>query len=164
MIKFLLGVAIVAFTTFCAYVLSKKYRKRKTYFTQWTTFNERFLNEITYCKRPLQSFFNGYVYKDEFGETLENFSNCMKNRLPLRDNLLSGEAFYFIKKDEKTLIEDYFSQLGKGDSVSQKTYFQSMSAELQKRQTEATETAKKYGDLYIKLGFLCGLLILILVI
>ena len=51
--KFFFGIAIIAFTTYCGYLLSKKYRRRKVFYEQFYTFNERFLNEITYYKRPL---------------------------------------------------------------------------------------------------------------
>ena len=54
--------------------------------------------------------------------------------------------------------------IGKGDSNSQKNYFTSVKETLSKLKKEAEENNKKYGDLYVKLGFLCGLLILILVI
>ena len=46
MLKLLSGIAIIAFTTFCGYFFSKKYRQRKIFFAQFKEFNERFLNEI----------------------------------------------------------------------------------------------------------------------
>ena len=61
-------------------------------------------------------------------------------------------------------MEDYFQMLGKGDSSSQKTYFSAMKEEIQKRYNLAENEYKRYGDLYIKLGFLCGLFLLILII
>ena len=54
--KFFLGLAIIAFTTYCGYLLSNKYRTRKAFFVQFFEFNERFLSEINYLKRPLFQF------------------------------------------------------------------------------------------------------------
>ena len=164
MIKFLLGIAVVAFTTFCGYLFGKKHRKRKQFFTQWTLFNERFLNEISYYRHPLQDFFNKYSYKGEFNLLLKRFFECVKSRSVLTETLLVGTEFHFLKADEKRTIEDYFLMLGKGDSASQKTYFSSVKNMLTKAENDAVATCKKYGDLYVKLGFLCGLLILILII
>ena len=78
--------------------------------------------------------------------------------------LLENPDYDFLKKEEIALIGDYFSMLGKGDSISQKGYFSSVKEDLKILETEAVQTSKKYGDLYIKLGFLCGLFILILII
>ena len=70
----------------------------------------------------------------------------------------------FLKKEEMGFLEDYFQMLGKGDSSSQKAYFSAMKDEIQKRYALAENEYKKYGDLYIKLGFLCGLFLLILIV
>ena len=164
MAKFLLGIAIVAFTTFCGYLFGKKHRKRKLFFTQLTSFNERFINEISYYRQPLSDFIMKYSYKTEFAFLLERFLSCIKERIPLKDNLLNIPEFQFIKREEKNVIEDYFSMLGKGDSTSQKNYFAATKETLISMEKQAVQVCKKYGDLYIKLGFLCGLLILILIL
>ncbi|MBO5479998.1 MAG: hypothetical protein J6A63_02280, partial [Clostridia bacterium] len=75
-----------------------------------------------------------------------------------------SNEFFFLKQDEQRSIEDYFRMLGKGDSASQKIYFGARKDELQKWQAEAVITCKKYADLYIKLGFLFGLFLFILLI
>ena len=80
------------------------------------------------------------------------------------ENALQSGEFNFLKEEEKRVICDYFSMLGKGDSQSQKGYFSGEKERLKKFQNETEEICKKYSDLYVKLGFLCGLLILILII
>ena len=57
-----------------------------------------------------------------------------------------------------------FLMLGKGDSFSQKGYFATSKDALEKLYAEAENNCKKYVHLYIKLGFLCGLTLLILLI
>lgn len=162
MVKFLLGIAIVAFTSFCGYLLSKKYRRKKLFFMQFKEFNERFLNEISYYKRPLKAFLFEYPYKDEFKTLIEAFLSVKEMGALIE--LLRSEEFSFLKAEEKEGIADYFSMLGKGDSQSQKAYFSSAKERIAKLYSEAESLCKKYGDLYIKIGFLCGLLILILII
>ena len=54
--------------------------------------------------------------------------------------------------------------IGKADSVAQKAYFSSQKDVLKGVEQDAINACKKYGELYIKMGFLLGLLILILII
>ena len=164
MAKFLLGLIIIGFTTLCGYLLSKKYRRRRLFYAQFREFNDRYLNEMSYYRRPLAEFFSKYSYKGEFDFLLNDYLSSIKKGQTSFEKLLDCSDFNFLKKEELPFVCDYFSMLGKGDSSSQKTYFGSVKENLKKLETDATQTCKKYGDLYIKLGFLCGLFILILII
>ncbi len=164
MLKFLLGVAIVAFCSFCGYLLSKKYRIRRNFFKQFYTFNERFLTEIAYYRRPVRELITAYAYQGEFQQLLSDYFAVMDERSPLERILGETGKYDFLKKEERRTIEDYFAMLGKGDSASQKGYFSSIKEKLSALQNQVETEAKKYGDLYVKLGFLCGLLILILIV
>ena len=164
MIKFLLGIAIVAFTSYCGFVLAKKYRKRKLFFAQFKEFNERFLSEVSYYRRPLGEFASKYVYKGEFQNFLHNFFAEIDELSQSSEREITFDDCEFLSGEDKDVIEDYFLMLGKGDSASQKGYFSSVKNGLLTLKTNAETACKKYGDLYVKLGFLCGLLILILII
>ena len=162
MIKFMLGVASIGLSTFFGYLLASNYRNKKQFYKQLRAFNEHFLNEIAYYKRPLGEFIAKYTYSGCFNELLMDFQKNMHE--PLRQIGLNLKEYTFLKKEEVCFLEDYFQMLGKGDSSSQKTYFSAMKDEIQKRYSVAENEYKKYGDLYIKLGFLCGLFVLILII
>ena len=164
MLKFLLGVAIIAFTTFCGYIFAKKYRIKKQFFMQLQEFNERFLSEIAYYKRPLREFIAGYAYRGEFDMLLQDFIMGLENGSFHERTLSDLPNYAFLTQEECRFVSDYFLMLGRGDSASQKGYFSSVKEPLIKLQNKAAETSKKYGDLYVKIGFLCGLLILILII
>ena len=161
--KLFLGIIIVITCTLCGYLFSAKYRRRKQFFTQFFEFNERFISEISYYRRPLKECIARYAYKGEFSKMLERFFYVVetKDNVTLFDG---SNEFFFLKQDEQRSIEDYFRMLGKGDSASQKIYFGARKDELQKWQSEAIITCKKYADLYIKLGFLFGLFLFILLI
>ena len=164
MVKFLLGIAIVAFTSYCGFVFAKKYRKRKLFFAQLKEFNERFLSEVSYYRRPLGEFASKYSYKGEFQIFLQNFFAEIDELSQSEHSSITFDGCEFLKGEDKSLLEDYFKMLGKGDSASQKTYFSAAKERLAKFCVDAESEYKKYGDLYVKLGFLCGLLILILII
>lgn len=164
MAKFILGIAIVCFTSFCGYLLAKKYRQRKLFLKQLGEFNERFLNEIAYFRSPIREFASKYVYKGEFNALLEDFFLGLEERAYQGRERLDFSEYTFLTNDEKEFTESYFLMLGKGDSASQKAYFSAAKEQLKRMETEAENAQKKYGDLYVKLGFLCGLFILILIV
>ena len=162
--KFIVGIALIAFTTFCGHFLARKYRQRKQFFKELQTFNERFLSEIAYYRRPIKEFVAKYTYKGDFDELLHDYFAAMQTRDKTENGLLENPKYAFLRAEEKRVVEDYFLMLGKGDSTSQKGYFSSVKEPLSRLQKETETACKQYGDLYIKLGFLCGLLILILML
>lgn len=163
MLKFVIGVALIAFTTVCGYLLSRKYRERKLFFRQFREFNDRFISEISYFKRPIEDFVAAYAYQGEFDNVLQRFFLGLKDDSSAENGLdLSDQTF--LSDAEKQLVFDYFLMFGKGDSLSQKNYFSAVKERLSKLEANADAEAKRYGDLYIKLGFLCGLLLLILLV
>lgn len=164
MIKFFVGIAVVAFTSFCGYFIAGKYRKRGLFFAQFQEFNERFLSEIAYYRRPIRQFFGKYTYKGEFSILLTEFLFCIENDEIFGKKTLENEVFRFLKKEEKDMVCDYFLMLGKGDSAAQKGYFSTVKERLMQLRNEAQKEEKRYVDLYIKLGFLFGLFILILIV
>ena len=163
-LKFLLGVFIVAFGSACGYFFAKKYRQRKAFFQQLKEFNERYLSEISYYRRPIKAFASSYAYKGEFARLLYMFFTYLEAGQARGFEVDFKTEFPFLRQDERQVVADYFFMLGRGDSTSQKGYFSGVKEGLTKLYNVAVEDCKKYGDLYIKLGFLCGLFILILMI
>ena len=100
MLKFLSGIVIIAFTTFCGYLLARKYRRRRQFFSQWKEFNERFLTEISYYRRPIQQFIGNFSYQGEFECLLRTFSQMLGD--DERKGDFTEEAdFVFLKAEEK---------------------------------------------------------------
>ena len=166
MIKLLLGLAIVLFCGFFGYFLSKKYRKRKEFFLQLSQFNDRFLAEISYYKRPLSKFLTANAYKGEFDVLLRDYYQTLKEESAggRRIFTIGKEELPFLTADELSFVQDYFCTLGKGDTASQKDYFSAAKAWLLESRQKSEAECKKYGDLYVKLGILVGLAALILIV
>ena len=162
--KFLLGVGIVLFISFCGYVLAKKYRRRKQFLRQLKEFNERFLSEVSYLRRPIKVFVGAYSYKGDFDRFLTLFFEGLEDGQAQVSAIDFKGEFSFLKGEERQMVEDYFLMLGRGDSISQKGYFSAVKERISLLYIAAESDCKKYGDLYIKLGFLCGLLLLILIV
>ncbi len=164
MLKFFIGIIVVAFCSFCGYLFSKKYRQRKLFFHEFKEFNERFLSEISYYRRPVREFISAYSYQGEFGQLLNDYFSSSEDGEQRENILKETDKYDFLKSEEKKEIQEYFFMLGRGDSSSQKSYFSSRREKLSLWGKNADSDAKRYGDLYLKLGFLCGLFILLLII
>ena len=129
-----------------------------------SAFNEKFLNEVAYYKRPLSEFVQLNSRKDEFGLFSKFFLDGLGDR-DVRINCQKYlEALGCFSGDEREFILGYFFSLGKEDSSAQAKYFTAMKSVLVEYMGNAKEDYERYGKLYVKLGFLCGLTILILII
>ena len=161
LVKSVLCLTLLIFTSGVGYVFATKYRKRKQFFTQFNEFNLKFLQELSYSKRPIKEFLELYPYKGEFLAIIEDYRQKIG-----KDNVFN-EFFslntFFTLEEEKLIIE-YFKQLGKGDTDSQKTVFSIRAKELEIIKSNAEQEYKKYAELYVKLGVLVGLAIIIVII
>ena len=161
MVRFLVGVLLVVFSTFCGNLLSVRYKRRKVFFQQAADFNEGFLEEIVYTKRPFEEFCQKRRFTGEFAQLL---SDELARRARKRTTPLDLSEYTYLDRDERTFFAEYFSAFGRGDSLSQKGYFTQAGNRLQALKIKAEDESKKYVELYTKMGFLCGLAILIILI
>ena len=163
MLKIIFGLAIIAVSTMGGFLLSKKYRIRRRFLGQFREFNEQFINEITYYRRPIKEFLAKQTFEGEFNALIQSYLLALDEYKSAENPTLDLSEYTFLAENEKVDIFDYFMALGKGDSDSQKRYFLSMRDRLIKYEADAVSQGKKYENLYIELGFLCGLFILILI-
>ena len=152
-LKFLLAACAIAFCIGLGYLAAHKYRCRRSFYSQLYDFNERYLSELGYARKPLPQFLKEYVYAGEFGRTIGAFS--AREELPRHP---------FLSDAEQKEYADYFAMLGKGDAQSQSAFFTAKRAALQQRKEESEKEAKARGALYLKLGLLAGLAFVILII
>lgn len=161
MAKLIAGIALVIFCGFCGYMLTKKYRVRKEFYKQYYAFNRSFLSEISFSRRPLESWLEKQPLSGTFETTVHGFLNALKSG----DTALeSFESPDFLSEDEKLFLTDYFSALGRGDSEGQKGYFTAAEKTIAARTESAEKDCARYCDLYIKMGVLLGLTLLILLL
>lgn len=152
-LKLLLALCAIAFCIGLGYLAANKYRNRRSFYAQFYDFNERYLSELGYARKPLPQFLKEYAYTGEFKKTVEAFS--ARKELP---------PHAFLTEEEKKEYADYFGMLGKGDAASQSNFFTAKRAALQQKKEESEKEAKARGALYIKLGLLAGLAFVILII
>lgn len=153
-LKFLLAALIIAFCVFLGYLAAGKYRARKKYFNQLALFNERYLSELSYTRKPLAEFIASFPYAGDFDKSLKG----------LTENRNAKVDFSYLNADERKLCGDYFTALGTGDSDAQKGYFSAQKRNLEEKKTESEKECKVKSELYLKLGLLAGLAFVILIV
>ena len=153
-LKILVAAAVVAAGTAGGYFAANKYRARQKFYAQFAVFNERYLNELGYARKPLGAFLKQYEYTGDFSKSLKAFS---EKRDPKID-------YSYLTEEERAECADYFSMLGKGDSLSQKNFFAAKQAGLGEKRAASEKEAKSRGSLYLKLGILSGLAVVILIV
>lgn len=153
-VKFLLGAAIVAFCTFLGYLFAGKYRARKSFFFEANAFNEKFLAELKFSRKPVGEFFKTVNAQGDFARLTE----------AAEAGGAAAPDFSFLSKSEKDFVSEYFSMLGKGDSASQLGYFSAQEQILKEKLFKSEKEAKERSELYTKLGLLFGLAFVILIV
>lgn len=153
-LKIVICIAVIAFSTAIGYLLSSKYRARRRFYDQFCLFNERYLNELSYSRKPLPDFLKQNEYKGDFAKAIKQ---CVETR----DYTVK---FSFLTNEEKGVCSNYFSMLGKGDALSQKAFFGAQTGLLEEKRADGEKQAKARGSLYLKLGLLAGLAIVILIV
>lgn len=153
MIKIFLSVVLIALCTVFGKVLTVKYSQRKVFYYNLFLFNERMINEVSYTKMPLAAFEKKYKFEGDFEKIIHKKAN---------GESVAEYNLSYLSDDDKRYVYDYLQMVGKSDSASQKAYLLSVRQEAERLKTESEKEYKKYFNLYVKLGFLFGLVAVIL--
>lgn len=108
-------------------------------FAELYEFNEQLLLNLKFGKAPLSKVAEPYKF----------IPSVIKG-----EKVLNG-------KDGETL-SDYIVNLGKSDAVSQVDYLNGRKAQLEKLKDESAADYKKYSSLYLKIFFMVGVLMAVL--
>ncbi len=108
-------------------------------FRELYEFNEELLLNLKFTREPLDKVASKYKFVHA----------ALKGQ-----KLLDGEA--------GEVISDYFNSLGTTDAISQIDYLNERKAVLLKMRDESGEEYKKYSSLYVKIFFMLGVLMAVL--
>lgn len=155
MLKLLLCIAVVALCVAFSFLLTQKYRSRMQFYYNLNLFNERLINEVSYTRIPLPAFLEKYPFTGDFKGMLEQKKGDFSSE---------NYSFSYLTEDEKKNLADYFRMIGRSDAASQRTFLSAARQELSEKKKSTEETYKKYFSLYLKLGFLAGLILVVLIV
>ena len=127
-------------TTSIGVFLSADKKKKMQVFGELYEFNEQLLLNLKFSRKPL----------NEIAEKFQFVPGILRG-----EQVLEGE--------DREIISDYVVNLGKTDALSQIDYLNGRKAALEKRKNDSAQDYKKYSSLYIKIFFMVGVLIAVLI-
>ncbi len=131
--------AVAALTTSIGVFLSTNKKKRTAIFSELYEFNEQLLLNMKYSRKTLDKIAENFKYVPE---------------------ILQGKKL--LDGSDGEFISDYVSNIGKSDALSQIDYLNERKVTLSKLKDESAEEYKKYSSLYVKIFFLLGVLMAVL--
>lgn len=148
--RIFLCLLLVACFTFSGYLLSQKYKKRKDFYFDFKIFNNKLTTEINFSKNSIVK-----IVSELNDDSLFN--------IEIKKYIKNSVAYVFIDKyltkDEIEYFYEYLKNLGGSDSSTQLKFLNSTNEILLEKCDLTDKNYKQYKPLYIKLGFLVGLII-----
>lgn len=148
--KLFFGIICCLICTVFGVALSDKFVKRNKFFKDFLNFNKKLISEISFGQKKLSDIMKDFSHDGDFKKAISEFRP---------DTVLPK----YLKEEEKSLFIDYVNGVGKKDKDTQLKELAEMNVKLTELSVQAEKDLKKYKPLYIKLGFLTGLAILIMV-
>lgn len=152
--KIIIGIFFLFLCTFIGYNLSLKYTKRKIFYGNFFNFNEKLLREVSFLQTTIVSLLNDIDINTDFYDSLKHYVNTKEFKFDKQ----------YLLEEEKNELNRYFKTIGTSDKIGQLEYLSSMDITLKNKRIQTEENEKKYRMLYIKMGFLIGLIILIILL
>lgn len=151
-LKLIIGIGAIVLAVKIAKDKSDLIKNEYLYFNGLVNFCDKVLSDLSYKKSKLERLLTLEFNSNDLNLTLSTFKN-KKIIFPA-----------FLSKDEEYLIIDFLTILGKSDVESQIKNVIAFKKEFIKICNEKYERYTKTNKLFVKLGFVSGLLIFILVI
>lgn len=152
----LLGCLLLILSTYVGTCFSKKYTERNIFYNDFIVFNNNLKNEINYSQNTIFYILNNKTRKNS------DFYNCVKAFFFDKQTFVFEKNY--INNEEKTFFNNYLQTIGSGDKVAQLKYVELISQQLKEKVKKTEEDQLKYKSTYIKLGFLVGLILLIVLL
>lgn len=150
--KLFLGFILIGLSVYLARIFSYKYTKIRLYYEDFYTFNRDLINKVSFSNYSIIKIFEESDSENPFFTTSKNF-------------LIEKKEFNkveFISDEENNYLKRYLSEIGKSDRTKQVEFLSLIDNELREKLKKASEEEKKFKPLYIKLGFIFGLITFIL--
>ncbi len=141
-------------TAFIGYLFSIKYLEAKNFWDKFTFWHKRIKTEISFSQNPLPEILKIGDANDVFFNVAANY---VKNKGEIR-------KLKFLSDEENDFLNKYLNNLGTTDKNSQLNFLNSLEQELESYAKNSDNKCKKYRPLFIKLGFLLGIVVFILAI
>ncbi|MDR1940311.1 MAG: stage III sporulation protein AB [Clostridiales bacterium] len=143
------------------------YKVRAAYFDELNNLCNLLIDEITHLKTPLIKILEDFAYmkKSEFSKHISVFKETLKTEV-LADKRSIEQIIdaAYLRRDEKIIIADFLSLLGKSHSQSQIINIKHYKNKFEEISVKARETYRVQGSLAYKLGILLGIALMIITV
>jgi stage III sporulation protein AB len=158
----ILGFFIMIICTFFGYKFSLKYSGRSNFYESFCRFNKIIQTEVKFKQSTLNEILTNIKDKDDFYSLLKD---CVINEV------FSIKAFEekinkikYLSKEDVDFFNVYINNLGTSDLATQSKFLEGADKMLLERNAQAKKDEKKYKTLCLKIGFLIGLTIFIIIL
>ena len=161
--KYFLIIILIACSTYIGWGFSKYYVNRKNFFKEFVLLLDKLKLDISFSKDKITDIISGYDTKNKQIKTLLNNFLIILETGNFEDDLLF-KNINILKDDEKNNILLFFKSLGRFDMDNQTKQIEAFKQEFTVFEKNATSKNDKFGSLFVKLGFIVGILISLLVV
>ena len=140
-------------TAILGYLFSARFAEEKDFWNNFEFWHKKIKSEISFTQNSLHEILSEENDKDVFLSSAKAF---FKNGIT--------PALNFLSEKENAFFNEYLHRLGTSDKESQIAFLNSMESELLEYVKKSNEKYEKFRPLYVKLGFLFGLILFILVV
>ena len=154
--RIFIGLILIVLSIFISYLLSEKYSIRKKFYSSFLLFCKKLKNEVTFSKETIVSILKKDLQSNDL------FYKALRKRFLGEDDIKLN--FNYLLEDEIDYLKVFFDNIGTTNSGLQYEFLSETEKIVSEKYITVKEEEKKYRSLYLKLGFLLGLLIFVLII
>ena len=152
--RLFLGIILLLLCLFIGYCMSGKYHFRSIFFSDFLSFNTLLTQEIAFKQTTIVNIIKNQSVKNDFYYLLNKYIS----------NEIKDFNIQYLTTQEKNFALEYFEKIGRFDKETQLEYLNNVNKIIIEKQQASSLDEKKYNALYIKLSFLIGLILLIIVL
>lgn len=154
--KVCFGIISIIICVFIGYRLSRKFLEKRKFYQNFFDFNNNFKNEVAFRQRLLLDIVEEFNSKEEvFYLSVFKFFKFEEGK---------KEKIKFLSIEENEHFYKYLSVLGSGNKQTETDALFEEQKYLSDKLELAIKEEAKYKNLYIKIGFLLGLIIFIILL
>ena len=152
--KIFSGLLALLISTLIGYFASLKYKKRYDFYLYFYNFNKILKNEVQFKQTTILQIIEQEREQTDFYNVLSDFFE--------RDN--ATVSLEYLKTHEKRFVSDYLLTIGVGDRQSQIKYLDGVTFSIEQNLSNSENEYKRNKSLFVRLGFLIGLAIFIIIL
>ncbi len=162
--KIILVLIIVCGFGYVGWGLSLYYKKRNAFFCGLILFCDKIRADINFSNKNLLEIIKVQTCDVQVGKLLNNFCEYLKDKKIELNKKQLFKGIMFLKDEEKELILNFFSRLGRHDTENEIKLIDDFKTAITPVSEISSKQVNKEAKLSIKISFLLGLMIAIVIV